>query len=326
MNGRKPRVDRMGDLRVQSGRAWKKMMSRAATGLVAIITLATSGCAPQAFPPKDEIVRTLSALMLTPGLTCEQLRDSFHLDGLQPVQTPAELGLKYEEHWVLSGEGNVIHVWRLPASLNRGTVVLSIGAAGDMACYLFPARLLVNNGWNVILYEYAGFGLSGGVPNLNSLASDLEAVVDYTRALGSLPRVTLMSVSIGSIPSVAVAVRRPDAVNAVILDSPVALGPTLARYGGFLLGARVVEVAAALDEELFSEVIISAMHQPLLVFSGQADGLTPPDAVDEIFQRAAGPKQIVAFPGLDHALGPYIDTALYTFVADTFLAGVWLHE
>ncbi len=303
-----------------------RRMARLTLGLAAITLAAAPGCAPQPFPPKDEIVRTLSAVMLTPELTCAQLRDSFHLPDLEPVNTPAEIGLAYEEHWVLGEDGNVLHVWRLPASLKRGTVVISIGAAGDMSCYLFPARLLVNNGWNVVLYEYEGFGLSEGVPSLTSLTADLETVVDYVRSLASLPRVTLMGISIGSIPSVAVAVNRPDAVNAVILDSPVAMGPTLARYGGFLLGSRISDVAAALDEELFSEAIIGDMRQPLLVFSGQADGLTPPDAVDMLFQRAGGPKQIVAFPGLDHALGPYINTALYTFAIDTFLTGVWLQE
>lgn len=310
----------------RTGRQTGRRLAGCAVAFASITLVTTVGCAPQSIPPKDEIIRTLSALMLTPGLTCEQLRDSFHLPDLQPVSTPDEIGLRYEEHWVLGEDGNVLHVWRLPASLNRGTVVLSIGAAGDMSCYLFPARLMVNNGWNVVLYEYEGFGLSEGVPNLTSLTADLEAVVDYFRKLTGLPRVSVMGISIGSIPSVAVAVRRPDAVNAVILDSPVAMGPTLARYGGFFLGSRISDVAAALDEELFSEAIVGDMHQPLLVFSGEADGLTPPDAVDMIFQRAGGPKQIVAFPGLDHGLGPYIDTALYTFALDTFLTGVWLQE
>lgn len=285
------------------------------------IALAT-GCAPIGDPTKDQVVNALSAILLAPEHTCDELRSYFRLDFLNPVETPDQAGLRYVQHWVATRDGNVLRVWWLPANLNRGTLVLSPGAAGDMACYLFPARLLVRNGWNVVLYDYEGFGQSTGSPNLSSLADDLETVVDWTRAFTGESQVTLMGISIGGMPSVAVAVRRPDAVNAVILDSPVALETELERFA-FLLGGRLAGIIDVVERELFSELIIGAMHQPLLLFLSERDTVTSPAAIERLFDNAGGPKQLVRFPDLDHGLGPYLRTAEYTYHLDTFLADVW---
>lgn len=280
------------------------------------------GCAPLTLPQKSEVLNTLSAVLLTPDRSCDELAGYFGLTFLNTVRTPDQLGLDFDEQWAVGKNGNVLHIWQIRASFNRGTVVLSAGAAGDMACYLFPARLLVDNGWSVIMYDYQGFGQSEGSPSLATLTDDLETVVDWSRVLTGHERLTLMGISIGSIPSIAVAVRRPDAVNAVIIDSPVALGAELDRFG-FLFGGRVNDIVALIDEELVSELIVADLTQPLLVFMSERDTVTPPYTVELLFANAGGPKDIVRFPNIDHALGPYVNTALYTFHLESFLTRIW---
>lgn len=280
------------------------------------------GCAPTSLPQKSEVLNTLSAVLLAPDQTCDELADYFGLDFLKTVETPDQLGLDFDEQWAVGRNGNVLHIWQLAAAFDRGTVVLSTGAAGDMACYLLPARLMVDNGWSVIMYDYQGFGQSEGSPSLATLTDDLETVVDWSRVLTGRERLTVMGISIGSIPSIAVGVRRPDAVNAVIIDSPVALGAALDRFG-FLFGGRVNDIIGLIDEELVSEVIVADLAQPLLVFMSERDSVTPPNTIELLFANAGGPKDIVRFPNIDHALGPYVNTALYTFHIELFLTRIW---
>ena len=104
--------------------------------------------------------------------------------------------------------------------------------------------------------------------------------------------------------------------------SPVALGAELDRFG-FLFGGRVAEIIGLIDEELVSELIVSDLTQPLLVFLSGRDSVTPPPTIELLFQNAGGPKEIVRFPNIDHALGPYVKTALYTVHIGTFLTGIW---
>ncbi len=299
------------------------MKSRLTTAFAISLTcLTTMSCAPTALPAKSEILNTLSAVLLTPDSSCDQLAGYFGLSFLSPVETPDQMGLDFNEYWVVGDNGSVLHLWHMPAALKRGTIVLSAGAAGQMACYLFPAQLLINNGWSVIMYDYQGFGQSEGSPDLASLAGDLETVLDWSRVLTGRDQLTLMGISIGSIPSIAVGVKRPDAVNALIIDSPVALGAELDRFG-FLFGGRVEDIVGLIDEELVSEVIVADLTQPLLVFLSERDSVTPPRTIELLFENAGGPKEIVRFPNIDHALGPYVKTALYTVHLESFLTCIW---
>jgi hypothetical protein len=264
----------------------------------------------------------LSELLLDPSVTCEELRRSFRLEYLDLVANPGEIGLDYDEFFVTVDEETSVRVWDIHTALNRGTVVFSMGAVADLSCYLFTARLLAANGWSVVMYEYRGFGLSTGTPNLDSLDDDLNAVLDWVRARNGGAPVTLMGLSIGTIPTVAVAVQRPQDVNGVILDSPVALGELLQNFNWVLRDQTRTFIELA-GPGILSETIIQDLQAPLLLLAGDRDGLTTFPSVQLLFERAGGPKTLVAFPGVTHARARFDDTGRYTFEVETFLSNIW---
>lgn len=288
----------------------------------ALLIACAGGCGSVAVPPTDDLVNGLSALLLDPGRNCEELRSAYGVHYLPVVETPADAGIDFEQHFIATADQNVLHVWYLPTQLDRGAVILSIGSASSMACYLFVAKLLTRNGWSVVIYEYQGYGLSTGRPSLATLAADLESVLDWTLSRTGRDRATLMGISLGTIPSVAVAARRPDAVNGVILDSPVALGEELLRFDP-LFGGNAAALAARLMPDLLAEERIREVHQPLLVYLHELDILTTPQQTELIFDRAPGTKRLVRFANLSHAKGPYFSTDVYLYHADTFLASIW---
>jgi len=269
-----------------------------------------------------DVLVGLSELILHPEHTCEQMRQRFGVEYLPLVENPGEAGVAYEEDWLAIGDDAVLRIWYIPSQLDRGTVVYSMGTSGNMACYLFSADLLRSSGWSVVMYDYEGYGGSGGTPYLGSLARDLKAVVDWARSRTGRPQVTLMGMSLGSIPSIAVAVERPEAVNGVILDSPVAMQAQIERFG-FLVGGQTAELIQRLDDELLSDTLIARLEQPLLIFSHEDDYLATPETVAVLYDRAVGPKQLVRFPELGHATGQFAKTDAYLYYLDTFLAAVW---
>ena len=177
-----------------------------------------------------EVVFGLSQLVLEPDQTCEELKTRYNLTYLPEADVPSDVGMEYEEYWLPVDEQTYIRTWYMPTELDRGTVVVSCGNSGPMACYLFTADLLTDNGWSVVLYEYEGFGLSTGQASLGTLYRDLGTVVEWTRERTGREQVTLFGISLGSIPSVALGVERPDEVNGVILDSPIALAAQVERF------------------------------------------------------------------------------------------------
>lgn len=295
-----------------------------AIAIAALTPVLVTSCTPPPSTP-EELEVVLSDFILRPDRTCEQLRVDFGLEFLPLVDYPDEVGMPFEEQWLPTPDGEELRLWYIPAEQNLGTVILSNGTVGEIPCYLFLTLILHENGWSVVMYDYRGFGQSTGVPTLGALLPDLEVVLDWTLARINHEQVTLYGQSLGSIPSVALAVARPEAVNAVILDSPVALGAEIAYYDQVLRG-KAGAVTAALDPALITESIISQMHQPLLVYEHEQDTLTPAETVELLFNRAGGLKQIVRFPCFDHFRGLFYGTDVYAYYLHTFLTQVWSGE
>ncbi|MCK4342893.1 MAG: alpha/beta fold hydrolase [Phycisphaerae bacterium] len=294
-------------------------------GLLVATSLIATSCTLPPPPTPEDILDMLSYAVLVPERTCAELREEFGVEHLPLVDYPDELGLEFEEDFVQTTRGESLRVWYIPAESERGVVVISPGAVGSMPCYLFVALLLHEQGWSAVMYEYQGFGQSTGIPNLDSLRPDLAAVLDWTQARTGAEEVSLFGLSLGSIPSVALAVERPDTVNAVVLDSPVALREELQRFDFFLAGQSEL-VIRLLDPSLITEELIDRMQQPLLVFLHEEDYVTPPAAVELLFELAPGPKELVRFTGLEHAQAQFFDTEVYVEHMDSFLSEVWESE
>lgn len=286
---------------------------------IVLTLVATTGCG---VPSSEQVVSALSAVVLQPERSCADLRVDFGLEFLPVVANPGEIGLTYEEHYEQAPNGNLFRIWYLPSRDDLGVVVLSPGIVGEIACYLVLALILVENGWTVVMYDYEGFGGSEGVASLDTIIGDLDVALDWTLARTGRPQVTLVGQSIGSAPSIAVAVRRPQDVNAVILDSPVATVTLSERLNGLAPGLGSY-LLSAFDPELASETLITQMTTPLLVFMHEADTITPPDTVEYLFSLAPGPKQIVRFPGLNHFRGVFLATEVYTYYLQSFLLQEW---
>jgi len=280
------------------------------TAACCTVSLTTPACILPPVPTTDEIVRGLSDLVLKPEVTCEEMRRDNGIWHLAPVANPAEAGVYYEEYFVPTPSGETLQVWYLPADPERGVVILSHGNAGTMACYLYSGLLLVQSGWTVVTYDYEGYGRSSGSPDFEAIVGDLDAVLDWTLATTGRDTVTLYGISLGSIPSIAVAAERPDVVNGVVLDSPVALRSEFERFA-WLLAGRPERFLCKLDARLVTEDTIEALDKPLLVFVGSRDDITPPATIQRLYDRAPWPKFLVSFPGVDHGMGPYFATEEY---------------
>ena len=293
--------------------------------IAAISLFIYSGCVPVGVMTTPDILAGLSDLILQPQDTCAAMRERFRVEYLPVVEDPGEIGMAYEEHRIPLDSDTSLRLWYLPTNFDRGTVVYSMGTAGPMACYLFSADLLTSNGWSVVMYEYEGYGGSDGHASLNTLTPDLQAAVEWARERTGRDRVTLMGMSLGSIPSVAVAVEHPDMVNGVILDSPVALQAQIERFA-FVVAGQTQLLIDRLEPDLLSDAIIGDMTAPLLIFSHELDPVATPESVDVLFERAAGPKLIVRFPAVGHASSQFVLTDMYIYYLETFLTDVWANE
>jgi hypothetical protein len=287
-----------------------------------VTPLFIAGCGFPPLPFGRPFVDWLSDVTLSPEVSCERLRERFALEDLPLADNPADTELAYIEYWVITPDNEALHTWYIPTSLDRGTVVLSRGSTGPMECYLYIARLLARNGWSVVMYDYRGFGLSSGRPSLDTLSEDLAVVLDWTLLQMQRAEVTLMGVSLGSIPTIAIAAERPDVVNAIVLDSPVGMRQEFDRFRTLLAGQQQ-ELADRLAKELLTEDQMVHVRQPVLAIINAEDRVTPADTIERLVELAPGVRWVAEFGGLTHAQAPYRDPSRYVWYLDTFLATVW---
>lgn len=293
--------------------------------LLAATSLYLESCAPttpDALPTSEELTKTITQIAMYPEVTCDTLRTSFDVEYLQLAANPGEIGLEYEEQFAPTPDGETLRIWYVSTQLDRGIVVIVQGSTGTMECYLFLTQLLAQKGWSVLMFDYRGFGESSGEPNIGAMHIDLSAVLDWATEKTHWETFTLLGVSLGSLPAITVAVEQPELVNGVVLDSPVALGEEIRRFQ-FRYGDETQTLIDMLPWEMLPEESVVDMRQPLLIFESKLDSITPPASVDLFYERTGGPKELIVFPHLSHASGPYHGTGAYSYYLERFLATLW---
>ncbi|ALP51655.1 hypothetical protein Tel_00035 [Candidatus Tenderia electrophaga] len=95
------------------------------------------------------------------------------------VRTPADIGLQYREVEFESSDGTKLHGWFLPAEgAARGSTLFLHGNAENISTHIGSVHWLPAEGYNVLLFDYRGYGKSGGVPELHGVIRDAEAAIE----------------------------------------------------------------------------------------------------------------------------------------------------
>ena len=78
-------------------------------------------------------------------------------------QTPADHGLAFTEHRIVTEDGIALSVWKLPAqSRDRPVIVMSHGLGANKQNFLPASMILRSIGYNVITFDFRGHGDSEG--------------------------------------------------------------------------------------------------------------------------------------------------------------------
>src|SRR4051812_48482889 len=93
--------------------------------------------------------------------------------------TPRAAGLDFEDLNLKSEDGVAVHGWWVPARDARGTVLLMHGNAGNISHRLGYLTMFNRLGYSVLLFDYRGYGKSGGHPDEAGTYRDAEAALRY---------------------------------------------------------------------------------------------------------------------------------------------------
>jgi uncharacterized protein len=210
-------------------------------------------------------------------------------------ETPAAVGLGFRELTLETEDGERLHAWWIPAgSPSPGHVLLCHGNAGNIGDRVLHAKLLSAAGFDVLLFDYRGYGRSTGRPDEQGTYRDARA------ARGALlrepdvdpERVLYLGESLGGAVALDLALEHPP--RGLVLQSTFTSVRDMARlHYRFVPRAAVPDAYSSLRR-------IRELRAPLLVLQGERDDIVPLSHGRALYNAAPGRKQIHVFQGVGH--------------------------
>jgi len=206
--------------------------------------------------------------------------------------TPARWGFRYDDVKFKSADGTKLHGWFLKAKTAKpkGTVVFSHGNAGSLGHHLGFVMWLAEAGYQVFMYDYRGFGKSGGEVDREGMVEDVKAAFKYVCERPDVDPERLVSYghSLGGAKSVtAIAEEKPNGLKAIVIDGAFASYRAMATLVGGQFGASMIS-----DELSPKDFIKKITKTPLLVVHGDRDQVVPFSQGRELFDLANEPKTL----------------------------------
>lgn len=211
------------------------------------------------------------------------------------LQTPAVAGLAFADVVFAAGDGERLHGWWVPARApSIGHVLLCHGNAGNVGDRVAHLELLSAAGFDVLAFDYRGYGRSSGRPSERGTYLDARAARDalLSRDGVDVSRVLYLGESLGGAVALALALELPPA--GVILQSTFTSVRDMARVHYPLVPAALVPDAYP------SLRLIPRLQAPLLVLHGARDQIVPLMHGEALVEAAPAPKRLRIFPGVGH--------------------------
>ncbi len=238
----------------------------------------------------------------------------FYLPTRDEPSTPASWGLKFEPIHFKSADGTPLHGWFIPpkgqaAKSAKATVVFSHGNAGSISYHIGFCAWLAEAGYNVIMYDYRGFGKSGGSVDRRGMINDVKAAFAYALTRTDIDARKLISYghSLGGAQSVTALAETPvKGLRAIIIDGAFASYQAMARVIGGDLGASLIT-----DELAPKDFVSKLAPVPLLVVHGTRDEVVPVSQGRQLYESASQPKTLFEVKTGQHGTALSDDNGAY---------------
>jgi len=223
----------------------------------------------------------------------------------QISDTPARLGVRYQEITLTTADGLELAGWYTPAS--NGAVILvahGYGGARQAEKHAFFAQ----SGFGTVTWDFRAHGESEGEVCTMGYqeAMDVEAALDFALSQPDLDMVGALGESMGAAAIIQAAARRPE-IAAMVADSsfaaleeeieivvPQAILRPLIRF--FAEREAGLDIGDLRPIERIGEI----SPRPVFIIQGMADSAIPADSAQRLYDAAGEPRRLWIEPGVEH--------------------------
>ncbi len=212
------------------------------------------------------------------------------------AQTPASRGLDFRDLTIDTEDGERLHGWWVSATAKRalGPILFCHGNGGNVGDRVMHVELLSALGFDVLLFDYRGYGRSTGRPGEEGTYRDARAacaaLLREAGAEGS--RTFYLGESLGGAVALQLALELPPA-GLILQSTFTGVRDMARRHYPFIPRAVVPDAYPTLQR-------IPDLRAPLLVVHGERDDIVPLSQGRALFEAAPEPKRMEVLEGVGH--------------------------
>lgn len=236
------------------------------------------------------------------------------------------------DYTVTCGDGYILHAQFLPNPVPTDRYVLiTHGFTDNHYGSLKYARIYLDNGFNVIIYDLRGHGMNSKTITTFTILEreDLYAMIlDSRRRYPDMKVLGLHGESLGAGTTVAVLEKKPPVDFAVVDCGFTDMVPLFeVAIRSYHLPVFMVKVASACAKVIYGYSFrqmrpIEALANnevPLLFIHGSCDELVAPEHSRKMSKATAGYSEVHMIPNAGHADAVFTDPEMYRIIVTDFL-------
>lgn len=254
----------------------------------------------------------LALLLLWLGLRWFE-RINLYIPSRTVFAHPGTYGWSFEDLRLPAADGPLLSGWYIERGPKDPVILVCHGNAGNISHRLEKAKIFMDAGASVLLFDYRGYGKSSGSPDEQGTYEDALTFYRWLVEIKGVPpeRIVVYGESLGGGVAVETALRHKSA--GLILESSFTSVVDMGREVFPWLPVRHM-VRYRYD----NLAKLPSIRGPVLVMHSPQDDIVPYRMGRRLFEAAAEPKTFFAMKG-DHNEG-YIDTgAAYGAAVKNFL-------
>ncbi|AZA80683.1 alpha/beta hydrolase [Chryseobacterium lactis] len=240
------------------------------------------------------------AFLLVAAFSKAQMDDKFY----QPNKAMNPFEMKISDTIKLPVDDNVITAFIAKPKQKeiKKTIFYFHGAAGNVTTYQFMTKPLVDAGYQIVMIDLRGYGLSTGKLTHKNVAEDGQKFFDELIKREDIKntKVYLYGASLGTQVAAHLAKDNVSKISGLILDCPMASFTDIAahfapQYKDFILQTMISPYSAKEDVKALNNL-------PVLVIHAKDDKTIPYEQGKLVFDNASGNKVFIESKG-DHLEG-----------------------
>ena len=231
--------------------------------------------------------------------------------------TPRQLGADFTTLTIDTADGERLRAWHIPHATPIAQVLYFHGNGGNLSIWADVLVGLWQERFDVVAFDYRGYGVSTGTPSEAGLYRDVDAMITRLDAELRRPDVPLLfwGRSLGTAMAAYGATRR--APDGVVLEAGFPSARALFETNPVMYALSLFATYRFATADW-----MSAVRAPTLVVHGDRDRVIPYRLGQRLYEGLAGPKRFVTIPGGDHNDPAPADAELYWGAIRGFIASL----